>query len=198
MPRRAWRTRVSWAGANLAPSGSTQEPRRQPLADQLDRLEVSVKDEHADAATISFPAPALEIEDMLVFRLASHGAGGIDNVPDSSGMLLYKLTPPPSPPAVKPVVSSPVTWAAPVAGKRFTVFFRITRSDNGAAASTATVACTTSLAGRTITHRHAFTGGTLKVTLVLPKVARGKKLTVDFKAALDRQKTRRAFIFSVT
>jgi hypothetical protein len=151
----------------------------------------------ADAATISFSAPALEIDDMFVFRLFSHGSGSVDNVPDFSGMLFYKLTPPSPPPVVKPVVSSPVTWAAPLAGKRFTVFFRITRSDNGAAASTAKVACATSLAGRTIAHRHAFTSGNLKVTLVLPKTARGKRLTVDVKVALDRQKTRRAFIFSV-
>ena len=154
----------------------------------------------ADAATVSFPAPALDIEDMFVFRLYSFGNSNVDNVPDFSGMLFYKMTPPappPPPPVVTPVISSPVAWDAPVAGKRFALHFRITRSDDGTAATTATVACTTTLAGKTIPHRHAFKNGTLNATLGIPKGARGKTLRIAVKVTLGRQTETKVVTFKV-
>ena len=87
--------------------------------------------------------------------------------------------PPPSPPAVKVAVGSPAASpSAPVAGKRFTVVFTV-RPAKGAK-----VAILTSIAGSVVPHTLSLASGKERVTLAVPKRARGKLLKVRITATL--------------
>jgi hypothetical protein len=90
-------------------------------------------------------------------------------------------TPTPTPPAavVKPVISAPVVRPAKAtAGKALTVVFKVTRSDNGMPLTTGTMSCDPKIAGKLVAHTESFRGGTARLTLVVPKTAKGKVLTV--------------------
>jgi hypothetical protein len=80
---------------------------------------------------------------------------------------------------VKPVIRAPLLApAVPKAGKRLTVSFRVTRSDNGMPLKTGKMICDPKIAGKLIAHVESFTQGTAKLSLVVPKTAKGKVLTV--------------------
>lgn len=87
--------------------------------------------------------------------------------------------------------------AAPVAGKRFTVSFPITRSDDGAPLTSATIGCTTKVAGKVVPHTHTFANGTIRATLVVPKAAKGKQLKVVVKVTAENQAATKVFTFKV-
>lgn len=79
----------------------------------------------------------------------------------------------------KPVIGKPVTVPAqPLAGKRFTVFFKVTRRDTGAPLTRGTMICDPSVAGQVIRHAESFKGGTARLSLVVPANAAGKVLKV--------------------
>ncbi len=79
----------------------------------------------------------------------------------------------------KPVIGQPVTVPAqPVAGKPFTVSFRVTRSDTGATLTSGRMICDPSVAGTVIRHAESFKGGTARLAFVVPANAAGKVLKV--------------------
>jgi hypothetical protein len=89
--------------------------------------------------------------------------------------------PPPVPPAkpVRPVIAAAVaTPARPAAGKRLIVTFAVTRSDTGKLFTKATMSCDPSLAGELITHAESFVNGKARLTLTVPKNAKGKLLKI--------------------
>jgi len=109
----------------------------------------------------------------------------------------YDLVLPPPPVAVKPVIGKPVVLAAPIAGKLFTITFPVVRSDDGTPLTTATVGCTTTVAGKTIPHTHTFKSGTVKTTLVVPKAAKGKQLKIAVKVTAGSQAATKVVTFKV-
>ena len=110
---------------------------------------------------------------------------GPDLAPDI-GTWTYDLSKPAPPPpttapapVVEPVIGAPTTTPArPVAGRRLTVTFPVTRGDSGAPLTRATMICDPSVAGKVLAHRERFTAGTATLSLTVPKGARGKLLTV--------------------
>lgn len=88
-------------------------------------------------------------------------------------------TPTPTPVVVKPVIGTPTaTPAAAVAGKRMTVTFRVTRSDNRNPLLSGTMVCDPSVAGKVIKHAESFKAGTARLSFLVPKTAKGKLLKV--------------------
>ena len=104
---------------------------------------------------------------------------------------------PPPPPAVKPMIGKPkATPAAPMAGKKFTVRFAITSSVDKKPLKIGTAECKTTVAGKTVRHKHTFRGGVLKATVKIPKAAKGKKLRIAVQVTADKT-TRKVFTFKV-
>ena len=123
-----------------------------------------------------------------------------DRAPDGNAAWHYVLSEPAPPPApvVKPVVGKPLaTPARPVAGKRFVVAFPVTRSDDGAPFVNGALSCTTKVAGKVVPHRHTFKTGQARVTLTLPKTARGKQLRIAVKVTADEQAATKIFTFTI-
>jgi hypothetical protein len=117
-----------------------------------------------------------------------------DDAPDS-GIWLYALSPPvaaPAPPptttttpsapvpaakAVKPVIGAPIVVPlVATAGKRFTVAFPVTRSDTGAPLMNGQMICDPSVKGKVIQHAEQYANGTARLSLVIPKTAKGNSL----------------------
>ena len=88
--------------------------------------------------------------------------------------------------SAKPVIGKPVTVPArPVAGKRFTVSFKVTQGVAGAPVLRGKMICDPSVAGTVIAHAESFKGGTARLSFVVPASAAGKtlKVKVTIKAA---------------
>jgi hypothetical protein len=110
---------------------------------------------------------------------------GPDAAPDSGAWNYDLVARPPAPattapaPVIRPVISPPTTTPAqPIAGKRLTVSFRVTRSDTGARLSSGTMVCDPSVAGTVLQHAESLTGGTARLTFTLPRNSKGKLLRV--------------------
>ncbi len=88
------------------------------------------------------------------------------------------------------------TPAAPVAGKKFTVRFPVTSSVDKKPLKIGTAECKTTVAGKTVRHKHTFRGGVLKATVKIPKAAKGKKLRIAVQVTADKT-TRKVFTFKV-
>jgi hypothetical protein len=105
--------------------------------------------------------------------------GPSDWAPDGDDWWTYDLsTAPPAAPA-KPVIGKPkAVPPTPTAGKRFTVSFAVTRSDNGEPLTSGRMICDPSVVGKTIRHAESFKGGTARLSFVVPRAAKGKLLKV--------------------
>jgi hypothetical protein len=129
-----------------------------------------------------------------------------DGAPDR-GYYSYDLTapePPPTtttpPPAavVKPVIGKPaVTPTAIVAGRRSTVTFPVTRSDNGQPLTTGQMICHPYVSGRQLLHAESFKAGKARLSFVVPKSAKGRQLQVKVTIKLGQQSATRAATFRV-
>jgi hypothetical protein len=81
--------------------------------------------------------------------------------------------------AVTPVIDEATTAPArPLSGKRFTISFRVTRSDTGAPLLRGRMVGAPSVAGKLIKHAESFKAGTARVSFVVPASATGRLLTV--------------------
>ena len=120
---------------------------------------------------------------------ASDNLVGKDDAPDDGGWLyVLSTTPPPPAPApapavpaaqVKPVIGAPsATPAKPVAGKRMTVVFPVTRSDTGAPLAKGTLICDPSVGGKVVSHTERFAAGKARLSFVVPASAKGRQLKV--------------------
>jgi hypothetical protein len=92
-------------------------------------------------------------------------------------------------------ISTPLTATA---GKRFTVVFPVSRKDTGGPMTVGKMICDPSVLGVVIPHTESFAGGKAKLSLVIPKAARGKVLKVKVTvAAGTRAATRTSSFFVV-
>jgi hypothetical protein len=164
----------------------------------------ATRDVTSSTVTYSFPKAAANIDKAFAFWIYSQSAAQLgtdqtgDDMPDGTAVMTYVLaaptapattttaptattattTTPTAPPAiVKPVISSAVATAA-VAGKRMTVRFTVTRSDNGQPLTSGKMVCDPSVAGKVIPHVESFKAGQAKLSFTVPKTAKGKQLKV--------------------
>ena len=98
----------------------------------------------------------------------------------------------------KPVIGKPVaTPPQPAAGERFTISFRVTRSDTGARLTRGRMICDPSVAGRLIRHAESFKGGTARLSFVVPAKAAGKLLKVKVTIRTGAQSATKVAAFRV-
>lgn len=164
--------------------------------------------EHGGAVTLSFAKTDVGIDKGFEFwigaaALAQMAEGPGDEMPDT-GMFTYILTtpPPPAPPApptvVKPVIGKPVaTPKAAVAGKRFTVAFKVTRSDTGGPLTSGKMVCDPKVAGKVLRHAESFKAGVAKLSFVVPKTAKGKLMKVKVTIKAGKQSATKVATFRV-
>ena len=134
---------------------------------------------------------------------ASDNQTGEDVAPDD-GFWTYDLstlplTPPAPPaPALKAVIGTPTAVPAkPVAGRRFTIVFPVTRSDNGATLTTGTMICDPSVAGKVLPHSERFKAGKARLSFAVPRAARGKALKVKVTIKVGARSTTRVATFRI-
>ncbi len=148
-----------------------------------------------DIVRFSFPAQALGIHDALAFIVRSYDqtTGNHDQAPDGSGAFYYFFSTPAPPVATKPVIAKATTVpAVALAGKRFTVSFKITRSDTGEVLREGRLmACDPTVAGRLLRHTEGWDPPTVRVSFVIPKSAKGNQLQVRVTITLDGQSATR-------
>jgi hypothetical protein len=78
-----------------------------------------------------------------------------------------------------PVIGKPAAVPVrPAAGKRLTLSFRVTRSDNDKPLASGKVTSAVSVAGKPMPHTQSFTRGVARLSLLVPSTAKGKRLTV--------------------
>ncbi len=87
---------------------------------------------------------------------------------------------------VRPVIGRPVVVPAQaVAGKPFSVSFKVTRGDTGTPLRAGKMICDPSVAGVVVPHVESFRGGVARLVFAVPENAAGKvlKVTLTIKAA---------------
>ncbi|MGE5273553.1 MAG: Calx-beta domain-containing protein [Verrucomicrobiota bacterium] len=90
-----------------------------------------------------------------------------------------------SPPVVKPVIGQPTTVPArAVAGKRLTVSYKVTRSDNGKALTAGRMMCDPSSSGKVIAHTESFRAGYARLSFVVPATATQVRVKVTIKSGV--------------
>jgi hypothetical protein len=98
----------------------------------------------------------------------------------------------------KPVIGKPVTVPAqPLAGKRFTVSFEVTRAGTGAPLIAGKMICDPSIAGQVVAHAESFKSGTARLSFVVPATAAGKVLTVKLTIKAGSRSTTKVTTFHV-
>ncbi len=99
---------------------------------------------------------------------------------------------------VKPLIGAPTTTPAKaIAGKRLTVTFKVTRSDNGTPLASGRMTCDASIQGRVIQHAEQFTSGVARLAFTIPKNAKGKLLKVRLTINLAGQSATKIATFHV-
>jgi hypothetical protein len=100
---------------------------------------------------------------------------------------------------VKPIIGKPVTSPPkPLAGQRFSVSFRVTRSDTGTPLTRGRMTCDPSVAGKVIRHVESFRAGTARLSFVVPTSAAGGLLKVKVTIKTASQSATRVVTFRVT
>ncbi len=89
------------------------------------------------------------------------------------------------------------TPAKPVAGKRMTVVFPVTRSDSGAPLVKGTMICDPSVDGRVVGHTERFADGKARLSFVVPKTAKGRQLKVKVTIKVGSQAATRIATYRV-
>ena len=99
---------------------------------------------------------------------------------------------------VRPLLGKPAgLLAKPVAGRRFTFVLPVTRSDTGAPLLTGKMAFEPLVAGKVMRHVESFKAGKARLSLVVPKTAKGRLLRVKFKITASGQSASRTFAYAV-
>jgi hypothetical protein len=130
---------------------------------------------------------------------ANGDVAAMDLAPDG-GRWMYDLTPVTVKPVqvVKPVIAAPTNApAVATAGKRFTVSFSVTRSDDGSPMTTGTMICDPSVSGKVIQHAEKFANGVARLSFTIPKTAKGKLLKVKVTIKAGNQASTRITTFKV-
>jgi len=96
------------------------------------------------------------------------------------------------------VIGAPVTTPLRVvAGKRLTVTFLVTRSDNRQPMTRGTMICDPSVAGKVIRHAESFKAGKARLSFLVPKTAKGKQLKVKLTIRAGTQSATKIVTFPV-
>jgi hypothetical protein len=99
--------------------------------------------------------------------------------------------------AVRPVIGRPVAVPPqPLPGQRFTVSFKVKRSDTGGPLTSGKLTARSSVAGRVIPHTKSFARGTARISFVVPTNAAGR-LTVKVTIAAGGRSATRVAAFRV-
>jgi hypothetical protein len=139
---------------------------------------------------------------------ATATSDGSDPTPEDDTLVLKANVQPvalpqstPAQPAMaRPRLGKPaVAPAKPVAGRRFTFTLRVTRSDTGAPFVNGTLDCRPTLAGKILTHADSFKAGTIRLSMVVPKTAKGKllRITIRLTASTSIQTAVHTYGFAV-
>lgn len=105
----------------------------------------------------------------------------------------------PAPHVVKPVFGVPtLVPATPKAGKKLVFTLRVRRSDSGAPLTTGRAVCTPSVAGVALRHTDSFANGIVRLSLVVPKTAKGKLLRVRVAVTTGSQSATKVVAHTVT
>jgi virginiamycin B lyase len=136
---------------------------------------------------------------------ATVGYAQADSDPSNNTLTLKANIPavapaPPKPPAVvvKPVLGKALAQPAqPLAGKRFTFTLPVNRSDTNAPLTTARMVCDPSVAGKVIRHVESFKAGKARLSLLVPKTARGKQLRITIKITIGAQSATKIATYKV-
>jgi len=81
--------------------------------------------------------------------------------------------------SLSPVIGKPAAVPVrPVAGKRLTLSFRVTRSDDHKPLMSGKMVGAPSVAGKLVPHTESFTRGVVRLSFIVPKTAKGKQLRV--------------------
>jgi len=127
----------------------------------------------------------------MVCALMSAGGASVVAVSSASG-------PAQSPLAAKPVIGKPITVPArALSGKRFTLAFKVTRSDTGAALLRGRIFCDPTVGGKVIAHAESFRTGKARLSFVVPASAAGKLLRVKLTIVSAGRSATRAATFTV-
>jgi hypothetical protein len=103
-----------------------------------------------------------------------------------------------APQVMKPVIGKPITSPAqPQAGKRFTVAFRVTRSDTGAPLLRGRMICDPSVSGKVLRHAESFRAGTARLSFLIPANAAGQLLKVKVTIKAGRQSATKVAPFRI-
>ena len=122
------------------------------------------------------------------------------NPADNSATLRLQVTAPAQPPVVvvKPVFARPVARpSAPVAGKRFTFTLAVSRSGTGTPLRAGRMMANPTIAGHPVKHVESFTGGKARLSLVVPKTAKGKRLRIKIKVVSGGASATRTVTYKV-
>lgn len=104
----------------------------------------------------------------------------------------------PSPSTVKPVIGTAKAQPArPSAGKRFTVRFPVSWSDDGSAVTSASVATRASVASKAVPHRYSFGAGRLTISMTVPRTAKGKQLRLTATLRAENRVTTKSVAYKV-
>ena len=101
--------------------------------------------------------------------------------------------------AATAVIAKPVgSLPKPIAGQAFSVGFVLTRSDTGGPLTTGTTTATASIGGKLVPVRLVRKAGNARVSLAMPKKARGKKLVVRVDVSAGGSTTTRRYTATVS
>jgi hypothetical protein len=99
----------------------------------------------------------------------------------------------------KPVIGAAVVKPLKaVAGKRLTVTFAVTRSDNGLPLTAGKMLCDPSVAGKVIPHVESFKAGKATLSFLVPEAAKGKQLKVKVTIKAGTQSATKIVTFPVS
>jgi hypothetical protein len=118
-----------------------------------------------------------------------------DEAPDG-GDWVYDLSA--AAPAIVPAIGKPLAVPSrPRAGKLLSLSFPLTRADTGAVLTGATLAASTSIAGKPVARTVSQASGAAHVNVLLPRTAKGKVLRVALTVTLGAKTTTRVFSYVV-
>lgn len=101
-------------------------------------------------------------------------------------------------PAETPVIGAPTTVPAKaLADRRLTVSFPVKRSSDGAPLSGGTMICNPTITGKLLHHTEQYKSGVARVTLTIPRTAKGKLLRIAVTIKLGSESTTRTANFRV-
>jgi Calx-beta domain len=103
-----------------------------------------------------------------------------------------------APGPARPVIGKPATAPThPLAGKPFTVSFRVTRSDNRAPLTGGKMTAAATIAGKAVRHSDSLRRGVVRLSLVVPPGATGKRLQVKLTVRLGARSATRTAVFGI-